>query len=96
MKARLLALGAVSLALATPYAYAEDTVVVPDTVDSYVTEQPLGDATVIEGDVAVGTALPDTVVIKKVPDNDDFGYAIVNKKRVIVQPSTRKVVKVIE
>jgi len=96
MKAKLLAISALSLALTTPYAYAQDTVVVPDTVTTYVGEQPLDDTTVVEGDVAVGTALPETVVIKKVPDNDSFDYAIVNKKRVIVEPATRKVVKVIE
>lgn len=96
MKAKLVATGALSLALAASYAYAEDTVVIPDTVTTYVDQQPMDDTTVVEGDVAVGTALPETVVIKKVPDSDDFDYAIVNKKRVIVEPATRKVIKVIE
>lgn len=95
MKTRLIAATVLSLALAAPYAYAQDTIVIPDTVTTYVTEQPAEDMT-IEGDVAVGMALPDTVVIKNVPDHDDFGFAFVNKKRVIVHPTTRKVVKIVE
>jgi len=96
MKANLLATTALSLALATSYAYAQDTVVIPDTVTHYVTEQPVDEGTVVEGDVTVGTALPDTVVIKNVPDDDSYAYAVVNKKRVIVEPKTRKVVKIVE
>lgn len=84
-----------SLAFMASHAVAQDTVVIPDTVTTYVTEQPIEDTTV-DVDVAVGTALPDSVVIKNVPDHDDYGYAVVNKKRVIVEPKTRKVVKIVE
>jgi hypothetical protein len=35
-------------------------------------------------------------VIKNVQDHDDFGYAVVNKKRYVVHPKTRKVVKIID
>jgi hypothetical protein len=96
MKAKLLTLGAFSFALGTGFAYAQDTVVVPDTVTTYVQGQSVDEGTTVEGDVAVGTALPDTVVVKKVPDNEDYEYAVVNKKRVIIEPKTRKVVKIIE
>jgi len=56
----------------------------------------------MDGDVVVkekflvGDALPETVVIKTVKNHDDYGYAVVNKRRVIVQPKTRKVVKIID
>lgn len=96
MKAKLLAIAALSLTLASTCTYAQDVVVIPDTVTTYVTEQPMDDATVIDGDVNVGTALPDTVVVRNVPDNDGFAYAVVNKHRVIVQPATRKVIKIVE
>jgi hypothetical protein len=95
MKKLLIAATGLSLAFAAPYALAQDTVVVPDTVTTYVTQQQIEDTT-IDGDIAVGTALPDTVVVKNVPDNDEFGYAFVNKKRVIVEPKTRKVIRVVE
>lgn len=95
MKTKLIAATALSLALAAPYAVAQDTVVIPDPVTTYVTEQPIDD-TAVDVDVSVGATLPDTVVVKNVPDHDDYAYAVVNKKRVIVEPKTRKVVKIIE
>jgi len=84
-----------SLSLALP-AFAQDVVIVPDPVTTWVTEQPLDDDVVVEKDVVVGDALPDKVVIKNVKDHDDFGYAVVNKRRVVVEPKTRKVVKIID
>ena len=95
MYTRLIAATALSFALAAPVALAQDTVVIPDTVTTYVTEQPIDDSTV-DVDVSVGTTLPDTVVVKEIPDNDDYAYAVVNKKRVIVEPSTKKVIRIIE
>ena len=95
MRQVLIAFTGFSLAFLAPYAMAQDTVVIPDTVTTYVTEQPVEDTTV-DVDVAVGATLPDKVVIKNVPDHDDYGFAFVNKKRVIVEPKTRKVVKIIE
>ena len=95
MRTKLLSAAALSVVLSAPYALAQDTVVVPDTVTTYVTEQPM-DETTVDADVAVGNTLPDQVVIKKVPDNDDFAYAVVNKQRVIVEPSTRRVIKIIQ
>jgi hypothetical protein len=95
MKTKLSAVLALSLTLAAPYALADDMLVVPDTVTTYVTQQQVEDTT-IDGDIVVGSSLPDKVVIKNVPDNDDFAYAFVNKKRVIVSPKTRKVIRIVE
>jgi hypothetical protein len=84
-----------SLSLALP-AFAQDVVVVPDPVTTLVTEQPADEDVVIEKNVVVGNALPDKVVIKNVKDHDDLGYTVINKRRVIVERKTRKVVKIIE
>ncbi|MCW1414133.1 DUF1236 domain-containing protein [Rhizobium sp. 1AS11] len=46
--------------------------------------------------VAVGTAFPDTVEIQTIPDQPDYGYVVVNKKRVLVNPKTRTVIEVIK
>jgi len=81
--------------LAVP-AFAQDVVVVPDPVTTWVTEQPMDDDITVENKVVVGNTLPDKVVIKNVQDHDDYGFAVVNKKRYIVQPKTRKVVKIID
>jgi hypothetical protein len=77
-------------------ALAQDVVVVPDPVTTWVTEQPMDDDITVTEKVVVGDTLPDKVVIKNVQDHDDFGYAVVNKKRYVVHPKTRKVVKIID
>jgi hypothetical protein len=85
----------VAVSFAFP-ALAQDVVVVPDPVTSWVTEQPMDGDVVVKEKFVVGDALPEKVVIKTVKDHDDYGYAVVNKRRVIVQPKTRKVVKIID
>ena len=95
MRTKLLSAAALSVVLSAPFAMAQDTIVVPDTVTTYVTEQPM-DETTVDADVTIGSTLPDKVVIKKVPDNDDFAYAVVNKQRVIVEPRTRKIIKIVQ
>src|SRR5689334_13582021 len=68
----------------------------PERVVTYVREAPMpSDAVVVQEKVVVGEALPSTVVIKQVPENPKYSYAIVNKQRVIVEPSSRKVIQVI-
>jgi Protein of unknown function (DUF1236) len=71
------------------------TVTVPGEVRTYVLEQKTPSVT-FEGDIAVGTALPDTVEIHTIPDQADYSYVIVNNKRVLVNPKTRAVIEVIE
>lgn len=71
------------------------TVVVPGEVRTYVLEQTTPSVT-FEGDLAVGTALPETVEIHTIPDQPDFGYVIVNDKRVVVNPKTRTVIEIVQ
>jgi hypothetical protein len=40
--------------------------------------------------------LPDTVVLHEIPKYRTYRYAVINHERVIVEPRTRKVIKVIE
>lgn len=95
MKAKLFAATIVAFsAFAVTQVKAEDVYVVPDEVDTYVSEQPFDDTVVYEDDVVVGDALPDSVVIREVPNHTDLGYVVTNKRRVIVEPRTRKVIKV--
>ncbi len=70
------------------------------------TEPPPGVVTYVERErvpsvgvhdhVAVGEPLPETVVIHKVPKHEDYAYAVVNNERVIVEPHSRKVIKIIK
>lgn len=95
MKAKLLAATMVAFsAFAVTQVRAETVYVVPDDADQYVTEQPYDDSVVYDEDFNEGEALPDTVVIRKVPNHDDLGYVVTNKRRIIVEPRTRKVIKV--
>jgi hypothetical protein len=44
----------------------------------------------VEGDVAVGGVLPDTVELVEVPKR----FAVINKKHVLVDAGTRRVIEV--
>ncbi|MDF2620424.1 MAG: hypothetical protein K0S00_3083 [Xanthobacteraceae bacterium] len=86
----------VASVIAVPAAtFAQAVVTVPSEVETYVVKEKTPSVT-FQGDVVVGTALPDTVVLHPVPKHDTYSYAVVNNKRVIVEGKTRKVVKVIE
>jgi hypothetical protein len=67
----------------------------PDEVITYVQRERLPSVRV-EGDVSVGYTLPSSVEVRSVPRHDKFGYAVINDRRVIVEPRTRKVIRVIE
>ena len=71
------------------------TVTVPGEVRTYVQEQKTPSVT-FEGDLAVGTTLPETVEIHTIPDQPEYGYVIVNDKRVLVNPKTRAVVEIVQ
>jgi len=69
----------------------------PREVVTYVEEQPVPtQKIVVKQRVRVGTPLPEAVVLERVPDNDRYAYAFVNDQRVIVEPRSRRVVKIIE
>ncbi|KAA1183877.1 DUF1236 domain-containing protein [Rhizobium tropici] len=69
----------------------------PQKVITYVQEQPLPPSeAVVQERIVVGQPLPETVVVTPVPENPAYAYAVVNHERVIVQPKTRKVVKILE
>jgi Protein of unknown function (DUF1236) len=51
---------------------------------------------VVRERVVVGEPLPPTVVLHPVPNYTEYRYAVVNDRRVIVEPRTRRVVKIID
>jgi hypothetical protein len=67
----------------------------PENVVTYVQEAPAPKKVVVKEKVAVGVTLPETVVVTPVPENPKYAYAVVNDERVIVEPSSRKVIQVI-
>jgi hypothetical protein len=50
----------------------------------------------ITGDVVVGERLPPDVVLYPVPDYDDYSYAIVNNRHIVVDARTGTVVDIID
>lgn len=66
----------------------------PPPVVTYVEREDIP-SVAVEHDIVVGQPLPRTVVLHKVPKYQ-YEYAVVNHKRVIVEPRSRRVVKIIE
>ncbi len=102
MKLRTLSTAALAaLMLSGGAAFAQTTVIEttgampPDDVVTYVQRETVP-SVAVEGDVVVGYTLPSTVELHAVPKNEKYVYTVVNHRRVIVEPSTRKVIKVIE
>jgi len=67
----------------------------PPGVVTYVEREDVPSVTVRER-VVVGQPLPATVQLRSIPEYREYRYAVVNNQRVIVEPRTRKVIKVIE
>lgn len=73
----------------------DSAVSVPGAVINWVTGQP-GRSVRVERRVIVGEPLPEEVEVTVVPDHRDYAYAVVNERRVIVEPRTRRVVRIID
>lgn len=69
----------------------------PAPVREYVVrEAPMpAQPVVVEREIVVGEALPETIEVHRVPNYDGYSYAVVNNHRVIVEPETRRVIEVI-
>ncbi|ABR60276.1 DUF1236 domain-containing protein [Sinorhizobium medicae] len=67
----------------------------PAEVVTYVQQQPAPPSVVVQQPVAVGKPIPETVVLTPVPENPTYAYAVVNERRVIVEPKSRTVVQVV-
>ncbi|MFG1186194.1 MULTISPECIES: DUF1236 domain-containing protein [Xanthobacter] len=50
----------------------------------------------MEQEVVVGRQLPPSVTLYDIPQNSEYEYTVVNDRRVIVEPKTRKVVYIVE
>ncbi len=65
--------------------------------NAVLTAIPRGErSVVVQERVVVGEPLPPSVELRVVPNHAEYSYAVVNDRRVIVEPRTRKVIRVIE
>ncbi len=67
----------------------------PAGVITYVERDRAPSVTVRER-VVIGQPLASEVQVRTIPDHSDWSYAVVNNQRVIVEPKSRKVIKIIE
>jgi Protein of unknown function (DUF1236) len=65
--------------------------------NAVITAIPRGErSVVVQERVVVGEPLPPSVELRVVPNHTQYRYAVVNDRRVIVEPRTRKVIRVID
>ena len=97
MRKLLLTADAVLLATLTSLASAAGaTDAPPQKVIAYVEQQPApSDDVVVKGEVAVGRAIPEGVEVTPIPQFPQYAYAVVNHERVIVDPRSGTVIKII-
>ena len=65
----------------------------PAEVRTYVMKEQVPSVAVQEK-IVVGEPLPATVQLRTIPSHTEYSYAVVNNQRVIVEPKTRKIVKI--
>lgn len=66
----------------------------PENVITYIDQHPAQVVT-IDGDVAIGGTVPTSAELVQIPDYE-YSYVRVNDRRVLVEPSTRRIVYVYE
>lgn len=64
--------------------------------NAVITSIPRDRSVVVRERVVVGEPLPETVVLRPVPSHMEYRYAVVNDRRVIVEPRTRRVIRIID
>ncbi len=93
---KTLVLGAALIAASAGTAAAQAVIEVTPEVRSYVVQEGRASSVEYDGAIAVGTVLPPTVEFYAIPSARSYNYAVINNKRVIVEPSTRRVIEVVE
>jgi hypothetical protein len=64
--------------------------------NAIITGLPRDRSVVVQERVVVGEPLPATVELRTVPQHTEYRYAVVNDRRVIVEPRTRRVVRILD
>jgi hypothetical protein len=64
--------------------------------NAVINSVPRDRSVVVREHVVVGEPLPPTVELRPVPRHTEYRYAVVNDRRVIVEPRTRRVVRILD
>src|SRR5690606_34748773 len=65
----------------------------PPEVRTYITSNQV-DPVYLEGEVVVGASVPETVVMREIPDYQ-YRYSYVNGQPVLIEPQSRRIVYVV-
>jgi hypothetical protein len=79
-------------------AAAQDVIIAPEqetVIREYVEKQPLASVELPGVELNIGSTLPDTVELHEVPDVE-YRYVVVDNRTVVVDPGTRKIIKIIQ
>ncbi|TIR13956.1 MAG: DUF1236 domain-containing protein [Mesorhizobium sp.] len=90
------AAAAVLLLVGVSAAAAQDVIIQPEqdtVIREYVKKKPMASVSLLGVELNIGTALPDTVELYEVPDVQ-YRYVVIEGRTVLVDPGTRKIVKV--
>ena len=82
-------------------AAAQDVIIAPEqdtVIREYVQKKPLASISVPGVELSIGSTLPETVELHTFEDVPDveYRYVVVDDRTVLVDPGTRKIVKVYE
>jgi hypothetical protein len=84
-------------------AFAQTIILEPEEeviVREYVVKQPRGDVVLPEDfDIVIGAELPDTVTVTPLDApgfTKEYEYIVINGQTVLVEPGTRRIVKVLD
>lgn len=96
---KIATIAALALVAGLSSAWAQDVVITSEQdtiVREYVKKKPLASVSVLGVELKVGSPLPETVEVhtfEEVPDIK-YQYVVVDNRTVLVEPGTRRIVKV--
>jgi len=96
---KIAVIAALALAAGITGAFAQDVVITSEqdvVIREYVKKKPLASVALPGVELNIGTALPETVVVHRFEEVPDvkYEYVVIDNRTVLVEPGTRKIVKV--
>lgn len=79
-------------------AYAQTVVIAPEqetVIREYVKKEPVASIKLPGVEFNIGSTVPDTVELREIPDVE-YRYVVVDGRTAVVQPDTRRIVKILD
>jgi len=83
------------------FGIAQDVIITPEqdvVVREYVKKRPLASLSLPGVELNIGSTLPETVEVHRFEESPDlnYEYVVVNDRTILVEPGTRRIIKVYE